>query len=386
MAASVAPGTIDAMTILTADVAATAPFPDLFEVVGVEDVHGQPWSALKRAMVEVDETQTLRHLLRQACVPLGVSLNPRAIDVLSELAAADGKPSPSPDPADHLVFIGFRQPDDDLPTLDAPEAGVVRRDTRLHQRTAVVRDGAGCAVWRRPGLDATMKELVDAATAGLVDGDPLQPYLIPSIPQGDLGGVDTWIAFRDAIIVLWGVAGAIATVDGVLGVAERLTKVRQRRSRAMTRAVERHAASWHDRGAAPSDLLRMLSQRPRTTDEVAALLGCTPDEAGALLWGFGFVHDNERGVWLHCGDDVAQLIADDLDLTFWLAGASPDRKQLVRTLLTQRLAGTIETGRAPPIEEAQAEMRLEMYRELDADDAVVRAPTRLGRLVARWRK
>jgi hypothetical protein len=84
-------------------------------------------------------------------------------------------------------------------------------------------------------------------------------------------------------------------------------------------------AGWELRLARPQDLFEYLSARPRTTAEVASLLGCSDPEAGALLWGLGFAHDGR--VWTSAGDEAARVLSDSIQQIRTL-GRSPSLQEL----------------------------------------------------------
>jgi hypothetical protein len=216
----------------------------------------------------------------------------------------------------------------------------------------VVRDDHGRAIWRRPGLDATLGELLDAAEHGLIDGDPLQPYLIPSVPQGDAGGLDAWINFKDALLIFWSIANAAATAHGALGLRDRLAEVRRRRRPELTDVVQQYAPGWSERGAAPSDLRQLLASCPRSSAEIASLLGCSTREAEALLWGLGFTFDAVASVWHERGDPTAQLIADDIALSAHSRVTALGDTQLLRGLAKARLDRFLTSGELPALQDA----------------------------------
>jgi hypothetical protein len=319
----------------------------IFEVDEFPSNDDVGWDGLPKTTIPAGLSDTLRTVLRRACDVLGVRMTQELLESESKWAGIDGRPALLRDVADHLVYVGFRRADDDERIEIGPADVTRKRNTRRFGAHVVVRDEAGRALWRRPGLDATLGELIDAADAGLIDGDPLQPYLIPSTPAGDFGGLDQWITFQNALTALGGVAGLMATLDGVLGIKDRLADIRRRRNSEAPEIVARHSSAWAERGAAPSDLLQLLVARPRTGDEVAALLGCRRDEAEAMLWALGFVMDEGTGLWIHRGDELARLLADDIDLSFADAIAVLGDTELLGEIASSRLREVLTSGRAP---------------------------------------
>jgi hypothetical protein len=328
---------------------AIEPFPYVFEMDS-PPAAAATWAELPQATIDATPEDSLRDVLGRACGPLGVRLPAEFLELGRRLALSDGQPEPSEDPADHLVFLALRQEDDDE-LLRGPGYEVRRRLARMKQIEVVVRDANGHAVWKRPGLDATMGELIDARAAGLLRGDPRQPYLIPSVPQGDFFGLD-WPTFKDLLTALGVLATSVATTEGVLEFKDRLVALRKRRKNVVP-VVEAHQAMWQTRGAAPGDLLDMLRLRPRSSEEVSALLGCSTSEAEALLWGLGFAHDDSSDLWVYAGDELAKLLAADLELGLVGLTGEPDDRSLQRQIAEDRLLRFLESGTAPDPESSR---------------------------------
>jgi hypothetical protein len=221
----------------------------------------------------------------------------------------------------------------------------------------VVRNADGHAVWKRPPFEATVAELIDAQSAGLIDGDPLQIYLVPSIPQGAFGIGGEWNLFIEHLKTLWDVASAASTLGGAASAAILVKEVVKRRSKQATETIEQRSPDWTERGGAPGDLVNLLAARPRTTDEIASLLGCPSDEAEAILWAFGFTFDQSSRRWARGGDKAAQFIADDIELSFTDVLAWPDAEGRYREVAEKRFRELAEQGKAVPAEEDRAAMR-----------------------------
>ena len=199
--------------------------------------------------------------------------------------------------ADMLVYAAFRHEDDDERTQGA--YGFLRREEPDRRHTViVVRDQAGRAVWRRPPFEATIAELVDAHKLGLLEGDPLRPYLVLVIPQGEIGLLGEWTQLQQQLETAWHLTGALATVLGVFSGIDWVKKQLARHSGAAGEVVKTHAPDWKSRGAAPRDLRELIASRPRSTEEIAALLDCTETEAEAILWALGFAPRGPEGTWV----------------------------------------------------------------------------------------
>ncbi len=160
----------------------------------------------------------------------------------------------------------------------------------------------------------------------------------------------------------------MATIDGVLGFTERLAEVRRRRSAKASSAVERHGPAWAERGVAPSDLLQLLASRQRSTAEVSSLLGCTAEEAEALLWGLGFAHDPATGTWVHRGDEIARFLADDIELSFADAISMLGDQGLLGELAANRLTQILITGGAPEPSEALGVLSERIDEPMEAEE------------------
>lgn len=186
---------------------------------------------------------------------------------------------------DQLRFAAFVLPGDE-------EAGpAVLRNKSLHLRRAATVDVIGLARWDVHPLDARIDDLVRAGDAGLLDGDPRRPYLIVAVPAGDPGVFSaTWGALEEAFEIIW---AAVSVTGTGYSAIKGFQAVRERFGKAKT-VVELRRGDWENRGARPSDLSVVLASRPRTSAEVAALLGCSGVEAEALMWGLGFEQADDR--------------------------------------------------------------------------------------------
>jgi hypothetical protein len=277
-------------------VAGTATGPT-FAYKGTEPSPGASWPELPKATILTDPGETLGSVLGRAADELGVIVPPEVLRIHANIRAQEGKPpQPAAGVAEGLYYAAFHRPDDDEPP-EVPE-GMARRDERSRKHTVlVVRDSDGHALWRRPPFTVTMGELVDAHAVGLLEGDPLEPYLVLTIPQGGIGGYAEWQQLQQALEAAWhlrGLFGELITYLSFFGAVSRWVK---RRSNKGAEVVEKHSTDWARRGAAPADLENLLAARPRRSSEIAALLGCSTEEAEAILWALGFV-PRKDGTWI----------------------------------------------------------------------------------------
>jgi hypothetical protein len=116
----------------------------------------------------------------------------------------------------------------------------------------------------------------------------------------------------------------------------------------------------------------MLSTREWTTEEAAALLGCTADEAEAILWSTGFVYDAAARRWRYRADQAAELIADDIDLRFADEFSVDDSGY--DELIQRRLDEYARTGTTPDTAAHRRSLARQQAREIR------RALARQGRL------
>jgi hypothetical protein len=353
---------VKAQTVpLQVTVAATENALHIFDLPDGGAAHGAHWDQLPKTTVSADPSETLREVLRRAAADLEISVAPEVKKIHAKLRAERGEAPREDKVVDHIAFAEFRRPDDDEP---ADERGTLPRLARLKGCGAVVvRDERGHAVWRRPPFEATMAELIDAAEAGLLDGDPLAPYLVLVIPQGGFGTLGEWHEFAAQLRLLWELSGALAQVAGAWGFIELLRKVARRRSGEAAHTVEQNAVAWSERGARPSDLVELLEQRPRSGESIAALLGCSLGEAEAVLWGLGCSQDGD--LWVYRGDQAADFIADDLQLESMLRnyrGAENLRGEFER-----RLTQLGREGRAASAAAEKQQMNAE-FRKRSAEE------------------
>ena len=340
---------------LTVTVARLQAFPFVFSVPAPDVTAGAMWEQLPKVTLQVSTDDQLVDVLRRACQALGVGVADPA-----KQAGGD----PRRDAADRLVYAAFRRSDDDVMDVDEHGYRYLRRERREYVNVAVVPDAYGRALWRRPIFDATLGELLDAHEAGLLDGDPREPYLVLSVPQGEFGllaSLVDWPSILVALKILYDVLQVAGTVEGGLGLRDRLRAFRRRRTPEMLEIVERRASDWASRGAAPGDLLELLASHAWRPDALAALLGTSESEAEAILWGFGFAYDDTAAVWRHKADPLAEVIAEDVELAFWDVATEGQRD--LQDTVAQRTKQFLEGDHVPSLQEIEAQITEEWLRE-----------------------
>lgn len=342
-------------------VAATENSLRIFDIDGPEAANGASWMELPKTRLQATPETTLRDVLEQASAQLGITVNSQLRKSIARSRKERGEAPREEGVVDRLAFAEFRCLEDDE-VMDSH--GTRRRMSRLRSTSVVVvRDEQGQAVWRRPPFDATMAELLDAAEAGLIEGDPLQPYLVLVVPQGDFGLFAEWQRFSETLKLFWEVSAAMAQVGGALAFLDMVRRVLKRRSEKTTEVVEGNAQAWSERGASPDDVIELLRQKPREVSEIASLLGCAKGEAEALLWGLGCAEI--EGLWHWRGDAVANFIADDLELRPMLENYRGEER--LRSEFERRLRELGQEGQSASAEVEKREMYEELRRQVDAE-------------------
>ena len=300
---------------------------------------GTPFSLLPAVTVSATSEETLRAILGRSGDLLGVGLldHERADRRMSRpgrrrwsLRKPPSRQRVTSDPRnrdatgrfeEHLATRRLRPPGRCSERPCRAQAQVPASDPCGHRR----RSGS-CGLGRAPFGSPRLGDLLRAAEAGLLDGDPLRPYLILAVPGGDLGVIGTtWSAFEEAFGLVWEVVSAAGTAYSA---AQAIEAIRARLGGAKE-VIGVRCAEWSERGARPADLLAILGARPRSPREVAALLGCAEPEAEALLWGLGFEAADD-GFW-------QAVVENDDELTVPL---------LTRSLLARTEVSTTEALRA----------------------------------------
>ena len=220
-------------------------------------VHPDDWDVpyAERAKVEIDvpEDTPLGHALQAAAVELGV-------------------PGPpwEPNKAYRPAFVAFYREDRDR------DFGRLRSEVSLLDEDGRVR-------WTHSWRDELISEYLCAGNAEVLDGDPRRPYLVlqPEIGNGVLADFPTFVELWK---LWWEIANKVAIVAGIYAAWDLLKrKPRPRKPTDSPEIVEGHYAEWKRNGGRPDNLLDFLGQRPWHEEDLAHALGCTSDEAEALL-------------------------------------------------------------------------------------------------------
>jgi hypothetical protein len=254
----------------------TDPFRDN-ELFGSEAETGRDWSDREKVELDVSDDETLSAILSRAGTQLGV-------------AAHDGKATaPAP-----MFFAQY-----------AEEAE--RQFARLSATVDLV-DEEGRVRWGVMYDCVTYGELVRANDAKAMGGDPARLYYCtyPGVGNGVL------ITLAQYALALYGVIEVISTLEGAVSLEERVRAHLTGRLERGAEALDAHGFTWEQRNADPDAINSMLGQRPWHPADVAGLLGCTEDEAGAVLWAFGFA-ESADGLWRRGADEAARVLDTLLD-------------------------------------------------------------------------
>lgn len=195
-------------------------------------------------------------------------------------------------------------------------------------------------------MDVPMRELLRAADAGVLDGDPRRPYLVNNAPEGN-GLLPDWPTFVELLKLWWMVAVGVATTGGVWQFFRFVGEALAKRGPESVEVVESHATDWSARGLRPDRLLALLGTRPWHEADLADLLGCTQGEAAALLTGLGYTARRE-GLWVPADDEGSRLLRGNLDLI--LAASMTTKTAALEDEFRTRLENLRETGRAQPVD------------------------------------
>jgi hypothetical protein len=172
-------------------------------------------------------------------------------------------------------------------------------------------DEEGCAIWGRYWKAVPYSDLISAAEAGALDGDPFRPYLVIQPEVGNGLGVD-W----PTVINLWDLAyyvldRAAVFIAGRIGAKMVIDRLRAR-TRGGRDVTSHRYREWRARGANPYSLRTFLAEQPRTSADVARLLGCSREEADAVLLALGFSQAEGSDEWIPAADEEARVSRGEL--------------------------------------------------------------------------
>lgn len=232
------------------------------------------WDQRKQVQVEVSDDQTLGSILKEAGEKLG--------------ARGPQHPSSAPVPT---FFASF-------------EEGGEWEFTQPTSALTIV-DSDGRARWHAPYEALTYQDLTRAVEAGVHGGDPRRLYYVtwPGVGNGVILGLTALVA---GLRLAYDVMQVLANLDGSVSFTKRLIGAVTDRLGAGRKAIEANESAWTSRAADAPAIRHMLGDRTWQPSSVATLLGCTEDEARAVLWAFGFA-EAEDG-WRKGADPEAEVV------------------------------------------------------------------------------
>jgi hypothetical protein len=232
-------------------------------------------------------------------------------------------------------FFGFYEADHD-PPFEQPGSA-------LFAFNLVTVDPQGRAHWNRQSNEIPYGDLVRAGAKGLVDGDPLRPYLYLSVPQGGGGFREAWTILQTIWTITGGITGTVA--------AAKLTAEQTRRFLALLRGsdvVRKKSDDWTERGGGPDEIRRTIERRPWEPADMRMLLDLDTDEdAVAVLELFGSAR-NDDGTYALSESAEADLLRvlerEAIQLrNFGYQDLGDEDKQMV----LERLRIILQTGQSP---------------------------------------
>jgi hypothetical protein len=195
--------------------------------------------------------------------------------------------------------------------------------------------------------EITFGELIRSSEATALRGDPLRPYLILHYPAGN-GLLADWTTLVNLWDLAWHVLERLAIAGGAMTAAVSAKKLVERvrdRTRRGRDAVAAHAPHWQEEQHLHPDMLgSFLRSTPRTTAQIAGLLGCSAEEATAVCWAFGLALDAQTQQWKPGSELDAQLLGGNTDLI--IGGYS---RYMLSDAFLQRIQTALEQGNVPPL-------------------------------------
>jgi len=225
--------------------------------------------------------------------------------------------------------IAFYAPDDEQ-----------QLNPRRASPTVPLVDDAGRVTWRHYWYEPTYGELLRSGEAGALNGDPRRPYLLLEPGRGN-GFLSDWPTILTVLVAVRYALGLVADMDGAASVVDRL----RRKTRAASDVIEAKGDDWSSRNGDPYDVAEWLDDRPWLPADLVPLLGCTEDQAEAMLWAFGFAQA-DSGLWRRNADEEARLLGETTFAGIHLFQHA-DEEQM-RRIVREELEHFLATGRARP--------------------------------------
>ncbi len=230
---------------------------------------------------------------------------------------------------------------------DGDEAGISNRAMpRIFWGQLTLVDDEGRAVFGVHDFrSVTLADLVRASERGVIDGDPLRPYLIAEGGWGDHPPPD-WPTLIHGFEVAWPYIQTVIEGTGIaLTVREVWNRVADRLKRSSETASNHR--EWAQRKYSPFQFQALLRTRDWTSEQISVLLGCSLEEVEPVMWGLGFTLDPESGTWAENTDEASEFVRK-VHLEIEIV-SNTDSRQDLDALLRKRVEYLVETGENAPI-------------------------------------
>lgn len=266
--------------------------------------------------------------------------------------------------------MAFYRAEDELGFIERPQGRLL-----LSELTLVDRHGR--AVFGVHDLrTVTYAQLLQSSAAGVLDGDPLRPYLIVEAGYGDVPPPD-WPTFAAAFEVASDVVRTMAEVGGAIALGKLvLDSVRERVDRGRE-ALQEHWTDWTQRSQRPDQFATLLQTGVWTAQELAAVLDCEPSEAQAIAWALGFVYEEAEQRWVPGADEASRVLLH-LREDAWLV--TQQLHEDWEPMFRARVVEYVETGEPPSNDAVERHLEERMRRE-----ATWESEPGLRALLRRWR-
>lgn len=210
----------------------------------------------------------------------------------------------------------------------------------------VIQDN-GEARWSPPPHHYPYRFLLRAAEEGFLYGDPLRPHIAMVPPVGD-GVLPDWPTIAHSLELLKTVGEILAVPGGVVATWQIFRKSLAMRSTEAAEAIEGSSPIWQERGAGPWVFEEWLSGGAWKPNQISSHLGCSDEQAEAVLWAFGFAEDQD-GKWRQGVSEEAQFLADNMRMMIRMSISQAEDRQIIEEF-ESRARELVRTGKAPEID------------------------------------
>ena len=199
-------------------------------------------------------------------------------------------------------------------------------------------DPDGRVRWTHYWKAEPVREIQRAGAAGLINGDPERWVLCvqPGIGNGLLADFPTLLELWD---LLWN-TGAEELLKAY-ALAE-LARAAIRRARRAPETVRSKYEEWRRNGGRPDNLREFLGDHAWDLNHLATVLGCTAEQAEALLLGFGHLRGDD-GLWRPGEDPESKFLQFTVEL---IINAPAVEREYLLSIMEERLRELSSTGEA----------------------------------------